>query len=142
MITQMAIGAVLIAITVLIHAVALDRLMKILSHTSHVIFRQFKLNWRMVTLMFTVLCVFFSHIVQIWLWAFFYLSVDAFSNLEEALYYSTSTFTTVGYGDVLLPQEWRLLGAFQSANGFMVFGWGTAFIFEVMSKLYERDNIS
>ncbi len=142
MLIQMIIGAVLIALTVIIHAVVLDKLIKFLGHSHHAMFKQFKLNWRMVTLMVTVLGVFSAHILQIWLWALFYLGVGASLNLEEALYYSTSTFTTVGFGDVLLSDEWRLLGAFQSANGFILFGWSTAFIFEVMSKLYQRDNIS
>lgn len=138
----MVIGTVLIAFTVVIHAIVLDKLIKFLSYAHNAIFRQFKMNWRMVALIITVSGVFSAHIVQIWIWAIFYLTIGASLNLEEALYYSTSTFTTVGFGDVLLSKEWRLLGAFQSANGFLLFGWSTAFIFEVMSKLYDRDNIS
>ena len=138
MIVQMGIGAILIALTVMIHAIALDALMKLLPNASKVMFRQFRLRWRMVVLMMTVLGVFCAHIVQIWVWTIFYIMVGASPTLEEALYYSTSTFTTVGYGDVLLSREWRLLGALQSANGFILFGWSTAFIFEVMSRLYQN----
>jgi voltage-gated potassium channel Kch len=58
------------------------------------------------------------------------------------LYFSTTTFTTVGYGDVFLDKEWRLLSAFQSANGFIMFGWSTAFIFEIMSKLYKEETLN
>ena len=89
----------------------------------------------------TVLGVFIAHIVQIWMWAIFYLAVNALPNLEEALYFSTSTFTTVGFGDIVLDQAWRLLSSFQSANGFILFGWSTAFIFEIMSKLYDEETI-
>ena len=77
--------------------------------------------------------------IQIWLWALFYLRVGALPALEEALYFSTSTFTTVGYGDVVLTGKWRLVSSFQAANGFILFGWSTAFIFEIMSRLYEGD---
>lgn len=142
MILQMAIGAVLIALTVVIHAIVLDKLIKFLAYARRVIYRQFKMNWRMAALIITVCGVFSAHIVQIWLWAILYLLIGASLNLEEALYYSTSAFTTAGFGDVLLTEEWRLLGAFQSANGFLLFGWSTAFIFEAMSKLYGRDNSS
>ena len=86
-----------------------------------------------------VLGVFCAHVIQIWLWAIFYLAVNALPNLEEALYFSTSAFTTVGFGDLVLDERWRLVSSFQSANGFILFGWSTAFIFEVMSRFYRGD---
>lgn len=94
-------------------------------------------------MVFTVLVVFLSHIVQIWLWAllFLYLEPNILHNLETALYFSTSSFTTVGFGDVFLDEEWRLLSSFEAANGFILFGWSTAFIFEIISKLYKDEKI-
>ena len=90
--------------------------------------------------MIAVLGVFCAHIAQIWLWALLYIVIDAWPDLETALYFSTSTFTTVGFGDLYLGKNWRLLSSFQSANGFILFGWSTAFIFEVMSRLYKDDS--
>ena len=46
-----------------------------------------------------------------------------------------SIFT--GFGDVVLDEKWRLISSFQSANGFILFGWSTAFIFEIMSSRYS-----
>ena len=85
--------------------------------------------------------VFVAHIVEIWIWAGFYLSLDEFNSFSDALYFSTSTFTTVGYGDIVLSEKWRLISSFQAANGFILFGWSTAFIFEIMSKLYKDEKI-
>lgn len=141
-VSQLIIGAILIILTVIIHAVALDRLMQMLERYAPAVFIKFPKFWKIPMLTITVLGVFITHIVQIWLWAVFYLAVNALPNLEEALYFSTSTFTTVGFGDIVLEKSWRLLSSFQSANGFILFGWSTAFIFEVMSKLYKEETIN
>lgn len=101
--------------------------------------RTFRLFWQAAMLTIAVLGVFCAHVAQIWLWAIFYLAVNALPNLEEALYFSASAFTTVGFGDLVLDERWRLVSSFQSANGFILFGWSTAFIFKVMSRLYRRD---
>ena len=139
MFIQFVIGAILIIVTVIIHALVLDKIMRLLEHYGPRFFKWFKMMWRTYILAFSVLGVFCAHIVQIWIWAMFYIGVGAFPTLEEALYFSTSTFTTVGFGDVVLGENWRLVSSFQSANGFILFGWSTAFIFEVMSKLYSDD---
>lgn len=140
-INELVIGAILVCATVLIHAIALDRLMRLLEFIGPLFFKRFRRLWKIPMLVVTVLCVLVAHIIQIWLWAFFYIGVAAVPDFETALYFSTSTFTTVGYGDVVLDKTWRLISSFQSANGFLMFGWSTAFIFEVTSKLYDRDPI-
>ena len=142
LISHLIIGTILMVLTVIIHAVALDRLMQNLKKYAPIIFKNYPKAWKIIILAITVMAVFLSHIVQIWLWAVFYLAVNALPDFEEALYFSTTTFTTVGYGDVFLDKEWRLLSAFQSANGFIMFGWSTAFIFEVMSKLYKEETLN
>ncbi len=138
---QLFIGAFLICLTVIIHAVCLDFLMTRMTLDQNAVRLRFGRYWKLPILIFAVLGVFCAHIIQIWLWAGFYLlvEVDALPDLEAALYFSTSCFTTVGFGDIVLDDEWRLVSSFQSANGFILFGWSTAFIFEVMSKLYERE---
>lgn len=140
-ISHLIVGALLIGVTVVIHAVALDRLMEALEQWGPSLYKKFKRHWKAPVLILTVLGVFGSHIVQIWLWAFFYMAIGALPDLEESLYFSTSTFTTVGFGDIVLEQDWRLISSFQAANGFIMFGWSTAFIFEIMSKLYTGEVI-
>jgi hypothetical protein len=86
-----------------------------------------------------VLAVSLTLIVAIWVWALFYMLSGAIQTLEEALYFSTSTFTTVGYGDLVLSEKWRLLSSIEAMDGFLLFGWSAAFIFEVGSKLYRKE---
>ncbi|MGH1403291.1 MAG: potassium channel family protein [Alphaproteobacteria bacterium] len=139
LIPQFLIGSFLIALTVVIHAVSLDYLIRSIMKSKGSVKRVFKRYWKIPLLVKAVLGIFVAHIVQIWIWAIFYMIVGVLPDFEEALYFSTSTFTTVGFGDIYLEKDWRLVSSFQSANGFILFGWSTAFIFEVMSKLYEDD---
>jgi uncharacterized membrane protein len=140
---QLIIGCFMIALTVIIHAIALDRLVYCLGKIGPKIFKIFHQFWEIPLMIFTVLGVFLTHVVQIWLWGvlFLYLAPDILPDLESALYFSTSSFTTVGFGDIYLDKEWRLLSSFESANGFILFGWSTAFIFEIISKLYRKESI-
>lgn len=136
---QLFIGVFLICLTVVIHAVALDYLILWIKKSGNKMRLMFKRHWKVPVLIIAVLGTFGAHIVQIWIWAVFYMMIGVMPDLEEALYFSTSAFTTVGFGDIFLDKDWRLVSSFQSANGFILFGWSTAFIFEVMSKLYEDE---
>ena len=75
-------------------------------------------------------------ILDVTLWATFYYAGGALASFEEALYFSTVTFTTVGYGDIVLDREWRQLATFEAVNGWIIFGWATALIMTVIQRLY------
>jgi hypothetical protein len=79
--------------------------------------------------------LFVLHGAEIWLYAGFYLAVGALPSLEAALYFSTASYTTVGYGDVVLKPGWRVLGAIESANGIILLGWSTAFFVAIVSRI-------
>ena len=70
------------------------------------------------------------------LWTGLYVMVGALSTMSEALYFSLVTFTTLGYGDLTLNEQWRMLGAFQAANGILMFGWTTALIVAVAQRVF------
>jgi hypothetical protein len=75
------------------------------------------------------------HTVEIWTYAVAYLVVGALADFETALYFSTTSFTTLGYGDVVLDKHWRLFGAIEGANGLLLFGWSTAFLFSLLAQM-------
>ncbi|WP_423605377.1 potassium channel family protein [Sphingomonas sp. MS122] len=79
--------------------------------------------------------LFVLHAAEIWLYAALYLLGGALASFEEALYFSTSTYATIGYGDVVLPAGWRLLGAIEGATGIILLGWSTAFFVAVVSRI-------
>lgn len=76
------------------------------------------------------------------LWALVLLAVGVFFELEPALYFSMISFTTLGFGDLILPDEWRLLSGFIAMDGFILFGLNTAFLFEVLRRLREESKLT
>jgi hypothetical protein len=73
--------------------------------------------------------------MEIWLFTFVYLGLGAIGGLEDALYFSTISYSTVGYNDTHIDPAWRLLGAFQSILGMVLIGWSTAFFFRMLGRI-------
>jgi len=77
------------------------------------------------------------HVTETSMWAAFYYTRALFNDFETSLYFSLTSYTTIGYGDVLLPQKWRLLGAIEGISGVLLCGISTAFIFAVISATFQ-----
>lgn len=75
------------------------------------------------------------HGIEIWLFAIAYLALGAIPALEPALYFSTISYSTVGYSDVHIAEQWRLVGAFESVLGIFLLGWSTAFFFRMIGRI-------
>ena len=73
--------------------------------------------------------------LSVWSWALVYFALGLFDHLEPALYFAIVSFTTVGYGDLVLEEEWRLLAGMTATNGLLVFGLFTAFLVDVMKEM-------
>jgi voltage-gated potassium channel len=78
------------------------------------------------------------HIFEILLWAAFYRWL-CFPLWESAFYFSTSSYATVGYGDIVLPQVWRTLGPVESVIGVLMCGLSASFLFAIVSRLVDRE---
>ena len=98
-------------------------------------------QWRrreiLMVVISTAVILVFLHLLEITLWALTYMnlpSVTELGSLEEALYFSLVTFTTLGYGDVTLGPVWRLLSGMEAMNGILLAGWATAFFFLVLRR--------
>ena len=77
------------------------------------------------------------HLIETSIWAAFYYTRGLFSDFETSLYFSMVSFTTIGYGDVLLPQKWRLLGVVEGISGVLLCGVSTAFIFAAINAMFQ-----
>jgi voltage-gated potassium channel Kch len=75
-----------------------------------------------------------GQVVAVWIWAGLLLAVGAFTGLEEALYFSVVAYTTVGFGDIVPPAAWRVLGATIAANGMVGFGVATAALIDLVLR--------
>ena len=87
------------------------------------------------TIVLTLIAI---HGLEIWAYALLYLAIGAVPGLENALYYSTISYSTVGYNDTLMHEEWKLLGAFESIAGMILLGWSTAFFFRMLGRFEAR----
>ena len=86
--------------------------------------------------------MFLAIIIEAWIWALVYLYdplITVLADMETAMYFSMVTFTTLGYGDVVLTGQGRSLATIQAANGVIIFGWTTALIFYFIQKVYKSD---
>jgi len=79
----------------------------------------------------------FLHLMEALIWAAFYRWWGLLGSFEAAWYFSLSSYTTIGYGDVVLPPRWRMLGGLEGINGVLVCGSSTAFLFAVVNEMFE-----
>ncbi|MCC2617065.1 potassium channel family protein [Aestuariibacter halophilus] len=91
-----------------------------------------------IAMILSVLWLVVGITINTWGWAFIFLAIDEFPDIETALYFAISSFTTLGYGDLILSHEWRILGALSAVNGLIVFGLNTAFLLELMIRTWGR----
>lgn len=82
-----------------------------------------------------VLAMLTLHGLEIWGFALLYWLLGAVPDLEGALYFSTISYSTVGYNDTHIAQDWRLVGAFESILGVFLLGWSTAFFFRMLGRI-------
>ena len=138
MLLNMAIAALLMVITTGIHASG----MLLVVHTVLAKDTQSEhLNPRMrlFSVAGVVLLMFLVSVIEVMVWSAAYLWLDAFENFERATYFSMVTFTTLGYGEIVLDEQWRLLASFEAANGIIMFGWTTAIVLAVVQRVYFRE---
>jgi hypothetical protein len=132
MVVQLALGTALILVSILLSALAFWVLEAILIRVRPWIARTPHRPKLMLMLCLAVLWSFSTVVAGVWIWAVTFRLLDVFATLEGAVYFSIVAYTTLGFGDILLPQEWRLLGGMASANGLLNFGLLTAMLVEVL----------
>jgi polyferredoxin len=75
-----------------------------------------------------------AHVAEVLTWSLAYAALDVAPTTADVLYFAFVNYTTLGYGDVVPAERWRLLGPMAAMNGVLLFGWSTAVIFEVMRQ--------
>ena len=128
-------GCIMIIITTIIHS-AMTRLAIYLNESKSISWVAIQKNHIPVWLSVIVLLIFCATIIESVIWTMCYLYTGAIGSLEEALYFSLVTFTTLGYGDIVLSDNWRLLSSIQAVNGIIIFGWSTAILMTTVQRLH------
>ena len=137
MLLNLIIAALMMVTTTIIHAgVMMWVLRPLRKHAKDRARRDRLPQTRIFWVTAVILLMFLTSFVEVLVYAVTYLALNAIEGLEKALYFSMVTFTTLGYGDVLLQERWRLLASFEAANGIIMFGWSTAIIIAVIQRAY------
>lgn len=92
----------------------------------------------MRVLIFSVLFIILLHTIEAWGWALIYLYLGEFSSLSQALYFSVVTSTTLGFGDIVTSEKWQLFATFEAMQGLLLFGVTTAFLIDIMRRLFKE----
>ena len=131
---QLLISAALVLVLTVVHSFGLLGVGKVL-HLEPDVLQKRSFDLRGILTMSSLGTMLFAlHIFEIALFAWFYLAIGVFGQLEDALFFSASAYTTLGL-TANFPEAWRLLGAVEALVGFVLIGWSTAFIIGTLEKL-------
>jgi hypothetical protein len=138
MLMPLVIGMPVVVVNVIIQVIVVARVVRYLA-------RKFAANTAETAnvrehgiLVSVAILLFSGHLAQIGVWATVFRALGEFDGFATAFYHSTVNFTTLGYGDIVMSERWRLLGALEAGNGVMMFGASTALFFAVLTKLLNR----
>ncbi|MGH1349693.1 MAG: ion channel [Methyloligellaceae bacterium] len=137
MLKQLFIGSITMGLIILIHA---EMLALYYQHSKYLRSFTKHLKGRLKNSTMIVISVFwvlFAITIEVWLWAIVLLLLSAVTGLEPAVYFAIVCFTTLGFGDMILTEEWRILSAMIATSGMLIFGWSTAFLFDVMQTIHN-----
>lgn len=131
---QLAIGSAIITLTIVIH-VGFTAAAEWALKREHLWPGRRAGALRFVTLLAGMTLTLLASIsLSAWIWAFCLLSLGVFGDLETSVYFSLISFTTLGYGDIVLGKEWRILSGLAAANGLLIFGLTTAVLVDFLTR--------
>lgn len=138
MLVPLTLGAALLSATVVLHAVGTSWWVGKLRALRD----QARPASALTVLLRTALVLFGLHLLQVAAWAatFRLLPIDEIRSMEESIYFSLVTFTTLGYGDITIASHWRLMAGIEALNGIVLLGWSTALSFAVVQSLLVENS--
>src|SRR5262245_16934215 len=134
MLVQLLIAWSLMGLTVAIHAAAVASALRWLRRPADSAQGFWSCTWLFICVAGWIVLF---HLVEISVWGFFYFWKGPMPDLPSALYFSAVTYTTTGYGDLVLPANWRLIGGVEALTGILMCGWSTGFFFAVVSRMMK-----
>jgi Ion channel len=136
MLVQLAVGLFASSVNIVIHSLLMAFLIRVARRQAAVMSAS---SWQLARLMSSIVCLLMAaHLAEVAIWALTYEVTGATPPNPDTLYFAFVNYTTLGYGDMLPVQQWRLLGPFTAMNGVLLFGWSTAVIFEVLRRALAK----
>jgi hypothetical protein len=89
-----------------------------------------------ISLIMTMLFV--GHVIQVAIWAILFMRVGEFADFQTAFYHSMVNFASLGYGDIVMSEKWRLLGAIEASTGVLMFGLSAGAMLSIMTRILAQ----
>ena len=124
----------LVAVTVVVHAAGFSLLLRSLMKSRDVPpTRAWPITWLLIRVAWLLILV---HGAEISIWASFYLWEGCLPDAESAFYFSGVTYSSIGYGDLVLPKPWRMLGPVEGLTGILMCGLSAGLFFAILTRIY------
>lgn len=135
MLLSISIAALLVAITVAVHAAGFALVLRyfIKSHALPPT-EPWPIAWLLIRVTWLLILM---HVVEVTVWALFYLWNGCLPDAEAAFYFSAVTYTTIGYGDLVLQKPWRILGPIEGLTGILMCGLSAGLFFGLVTRIYS-----
>jgi hypothetical protein len=131
-------GLLLIMMTVVVHATGVLILLWIMFQRQPEAERRFNFMRNTARVAMVVVALLVVHMAEIALWALYYQARGCLPDFPTALFFSLVSYSTVGYGDVSLSREWRLLGGVEALTGTLMVSWSTVLLLGLLHWIYGR----
>ena len=131
-------GGIMLVIIVLIHGAGLDRIVTRYKRKADVP-RAKSFHPHLATYIFAgaILLMLLLHITEACIWGVVLNRVGLIANLRDSIYFSANTYTTIGYGIMILPQDWRELSPIMAISGLFTFAWTTGEMFNIVHVQHD-----
>jgi hypothetical protein len=135
MLSIILIASVLVSVTVAVHVAGIAVLVKALKELHPILPTRIWPITRLLVAVIWLLMLF--HLAEISIWGLFYLWWGCLPDAEAAVYFSGVTYTSIGYGDLVLAKPWRVLAPIEGLTGVLMCGLSTSVFFTVVYRIYE-----
>jgi hypothetical protein len=133
MFRQFLVGSTVSLCNIVIHALVMTTVVRVV-HIAAERHRLLPTSHMIVVMIVTVSVLMAAHTSEVIVWSLAYAIIDVAPAGVDLLYFAFVNYTTLGYGDVVPMERWRLIGPITAMNGVLVFGWSTAVIFAVLRR--------
>lgn len=132
-------GSVLLLVCLSIHISVLLGAITLLRHVRSRFREPARMRRWILVFAIALLAVVGSNTIEVWILALAILALGALPTIADAIYFALTTYTTLGYGDLVLADGYRIFGAFGSVSGLLAFGLSTAFLVNLFSRVVPSD---
>lgn len=138
MTSNMLVGCATIAVCMAIQCFMVTLMLRYLVSKRDTDFSTLHIGSVSAVLTLVLFILFAGNILQVTIWSWVFMAFDQFDSFATAFYHSMVNFTTLGYGDYVMDEEHRLLGALEAANGMFMLGLSTSVLYSVFSAFLRQ----